>query len=148
MSSAFGHPAVASGSPGPPVPSRPIRTARDGKGTAMRIGGLALLAIAAAQVHQRDDPGVLCPLRRFTGVPCPFCGSTTVFMEAGAGHWGAALAANPFTVVAVIGFLLSPVLAVDAPNLWARVPSRWRWIAGGVVFGASWLWQLHRFGFL
>jgi hypothetical protein len=99
-------------------------------------------------VHQHADPGVLCPLRRLTGVPCPFCGSTTVFMEAGAGHWGAAVAANPLTVVAVAVFLLSPALAFDAPALWTRMPIRLRWILGAALLAASWLWQLHRFGFV
>jgi Protein of unknown function (DUF2752) len=133
---------------GYPGPRRPVRTTRNAKGTGVRIGALALLAVAAAQVHQHDDPGVICPLRRFTGVPCPFCGSTTMFMEAGAGHWGAALTANPLTVVAVAVFLFSPALAFDAPDRWARLPVRLRWIGGGAVLAASWLWQLHRFGFL
>jgi len=155
MDPAFGGPVPFPSSPpssppsGPlPVPRRPVRTTRDPKGTAVRIGGLALLAVAAAQVHQHADPGVLCPLRRLTGIPCPFCGSTTVFMEAGAGHWGAAVAANPFTVVAVAGFLLAPALAFDAPALWTRTPQRLRWIVGGTLLCASWLWQLHRFGLL
>jgi len=148
MDSAFGPAAVTPGVPVPPVPRRPVRTARDPKGTAVRIGALSLLAVAAAAVHQHADPGVLCPLRRLTGVPCPFCGSTTVFMEAGAGHWGAAVAANPFTVVAVIVFLFSPAFGFDAPDRWTRLPVRLRWIAGAVVLGASWLWQLHRFGFV
>jgi hypothetical protein len=152
MDPAFGQAgAVPGGYPGPPLPPaprRPVRTERDAKGTGVRIGALALLAVAAAQVHQHADPGVLCPLRRLTGVPCPFCGSTTVFMEAGAGHWGAAVTANPFTVVAVFVFLLSPLLAFDAPALWTRTPVRLRWILGGTLLAASWLWQLHRFGFL
>ena len=89
-----------------------------------------------------------CPLRTLTGVPCPFCGSTTVFMEAGAGHWSAALAANPVTVVAALVFLAAPLLAVDPIMSLLRVPPRMLWIAGSVLMAASWLWELHRFGFL
>jgi len=65
-----------------------------------RGGGAGVLALALAELHATDDPGVLCPLRRLTGVPCPVCGSTTVFMELGAGHPGAAIAANPVTATA------------------------------------------------
>jgi hypothetical protein len=87
-------------------------------------------------------------LRRLTGVPCPFCGSTTVFMEAGAGHWSAALTANPVTVVAALIFLVAPLLALDPIATLVRVPPRVLWIGGGMILAVSWLWQLHRFGFL
>ncbi len=121
---------------------------RDPRAAAIRLGTVAVASIAAAWVHQNHDPGALCPLRRLTGVPCPFCGSTTVFMEAGAGHWWAALAANPVTVVAALVFLAAPLLAVDPLGTLVRLPKQVLWIGGGVVLIGSWLWQLHRFGFL
>jgi hypothetical protein len=121
---------------------------REPRTAAVRLGVVAAASVAAAWVHQNHDPGALCPLRRLTGVPCPFCGSTTVFMEAGAGHWSAALAANPVTVVAALVFLAAPLFAVDPLGTLARLPARALWIGGGVLLACSWLWQLHRFGFL
>lgn len=121
---------------------------RSPRTSALRFGAVAAASVAAAWVHQNHDPGALCPLRRVTGVPCPFCGSTTVFMEAGAGHWGAALTANPVTVVAALVFLAAPLLAVDPVETLSRLPSRLLWIGGGLLLAGSWLWQLHRFGFL
>lgn len=121
---------------------------RGSKAGGLRLGIGVVAALASAQVHQHADPGVICPLRRLTGVPCPFCGSTTVFMEAGAGHWNAALAANPVTVVAALGFLLYPVLAFDGVERWKRLPRRTQWIVGAVVLAASWVWQLNRFNLL
>lgn len=121
---------------------------RQPKASAVRLGAVATASVTAAWVHQNHDPGALCPLRRLTGVPCPFCGSTTVFMEAGAGHWGAALAANPATVVAALAFLAAPLLALDPIATLGHVSPRTLWIYGAVLLVASWLWQLHRFGFL
>lgn len=121
---------------------------RSPRTSALRFGAVAAASVAAAWVHQNHDPGALCPLRRVTGVPCPFCGSTTVFMEAGAGHWGAALTANPVTVVAALVFLAAPLLALDPVATLSRLPSRLLWIGGGLLLAGSWLWQLHRFGFL
>lgn len=126
--------------------SAPVR--RSPRTFALRFGAVAVASVAAAWVHQNHDPGALCPLRRLTGVPCPFCGSTTVFMEAGAGHWGAALTANPVTVVAALVFLAAPLLAFDPMVTLSRLPSSWRWVGGAVVLAGSWLWQLHRFGFM
>ena len=121
---------------------------RDPGAAALRVGAVAAASVAAAWVHQNHDPGALCPLRRLTGVPCPFCGSTTVFMEAGAGHWSAALLANPVTVVAALVFLAAPLLALDPLGTLARLPARALWVGGAVLLAGSWLWQLHRFGFL
>lgn len=124
----------------------PVR--RSPRTFALRFGAVAVASVAAAWVHQNHDPGALCPLRRVTGVPCPFCGSTTVFMEAGAGHWGAAITANPVTVVAALIFLAAPLLTFDPIAAIGRLPSRLLWVGGAVLLAGSWLWQLHRFGFL
>ena len=125
-----------------------VRGARAPRTSAVRLGAVAAASVAAAWVHQNHDPGALCPLRRLTGVPCPFCGSTTVFMEAGTGHWSAALTANPVTVAAALIFLAAPLLAVDPIATLVRTSARVLWIGGAVLLAGSWLWQLHRFGFL
>ncbi|MEV4561560.1 DUF2752 domain-containing protein [Kitasatospora sp. NPDC049285] len=105
--------------------------------------GATAAALAVAALHDAHDPGVLCPLRRFTGIPCPGCGSTTVFIEAGHGNWLGALAANPVTVVAALGLLVAPL-----------GPGRWWWELSNsrrnvLIWGAaalSWVWQLYRLG--
>lgn len=151
-STASGGPAVAGRTVGGPVEPRSAAGwplgGRGLRGVALRCGAVAAAALALAQVHEHDDPGVLCPLRRFTGIPCPFCGSTTMFMQAGAGHWGAAVTANPFMLVAALGLLLYPVVGADAPQKWVRLPRQAQWTLGAAAFCVSWLWQLHRYSLL
>jgi hypothetical protein len=127
-------------------PPRPL--ALRARTSADRLALAAVCSLGAAWVHQHHDPGALCPLRRITGMPCPLCGSTTVFMEAGAGHWSAAFTANPFTVIGALLFLAAPVLSVDPIRSWAGLPRAWRVWPPAVVLALSWVWQLHRFGFL
>ncbi|MBR7826271.1 DUF2752 domain-containing protein [Actinospica sp. MGRD01-02] len=138
---------------GAPSPNRLVRLAPRRmpgrlRSCAARLGLAAACSLGAAWIHEHHDPGALCPLRRLTGVPCPMCGSTTVFMEAGAGHWTAALMANPVTVLAFIVFLAAPLALVDPVASWASLPARRRNALLGVVLAISWAWQLHRFGFL
>ncbi|HTJ71847.1 MAG TPA: DUF2752 domain-containing protein [Actinospica sp.] len=138
---------------GVPARSRLVRLAPRSvperlRGSGGRLGLAAVCSVGAAWIHQNHDPGALCPLRRLTGVPCPLCGSTTVFMEAGAGHWTAALTANPLTVLAFAVFLAAPIALVDPVASWAELPARRRNIVLGVVLAVSWVWQLHRFGFV
>ncbi|MEV6208335.1 DUF2752 domain-containing protein [Kitasatospora sp. NPDC051914] len=123
------------------------RTADTVSGALMRVllrgAGGAVAAVAVAQLHDAHDPGVLCLLRRFTGIPCPGCGSTTVFIEAGHGNWVAALAANPVTVAVAVGLLVAPL-----------GPGRWWWQLTNsrrnalilAALAASWAWQLNRLG--
>jgi Protein of unknown function (DUF2752) len=99
--------------------------------------------------------GLPCPLRTLTGVPCPFCGLTTATVAITHGKWQAAAAANPLV------YLVAALVAGTVPVLVARVAGRaapprpWSaearhrtgWVMGCVV-GLSWLFQLHRFGFL
>lgn len=104
-----------------------------------------LAALAVARLHDAHDPGSLCLLRRFTGIPCPGCGSTTVFIEAGHGHWLGALEANPVTVLCAFGLLLAPL---GPGRWWWELPNKRRNIIIGSALTVSWAWQLHRYGFL
>jgi len=105
----------------------------------------AAAAVGVAILHSWHDPGVICPLRRFTGVPCPVCGSTTLFTDLGGGHPLAALAANPVTAVAALGLLLAPL---GLGRRWRALRPRARGAVLGTAAAVSWAWQLHRFGFL
>jgi len=134
--------------------STPTRTARpmvrcavahSPRGLALRLALVVTVAVAVARLHAVYDPGVLCPLRAVTGVPCPLCGSTTAFIRLGSGDLTAALAAQPMTAAAT-------VLAVAAPcgvaARWRRLSPRWRiTLTVATAFG-SWVYQLHRFGVL
>lgn len=109
----------------------------------LRASGAAAAAVAVAGLHDAHDPGSLCMLRRFTGIPCPGCGSTTVFIEAGHGNWGAALAANPVTTVAAIGLLVAPF---GPGRWWWKLPNSRRNALMVTALAVSWAWQLHRYG--
>ncbi|MFI6445471.1 DUF2752 domain-containing protein [Kitasatospora sp. NPDC050543] len=106
-------------------------------------GGGALAAVTVAALHDAHDPGVLCPLRLLTGVPCPLCGSTTVFIEAGHGNWPAMAAANPVTVAVAAALLIAPL---GAGRWWSRLPGNRRGTLIGAAAALAWVWQLHRLG--
>ncbi|MDN3354571.1 DUF2752 domain-containing protein [Actinomadura sp. DC4] len=106
---------------------------------------MATAAVLVSTVHRIHDPGTLCPLRALTGIPCPLCGGTTVFIELGAAHPVAALLASPAVVFGAIGLATAPL---GSGRRWWALDSRIRaWIIG-VALGLSWVWQLARFGFL
>jgi len=111
----------------------------------LRAAAVTVAAFGAAQVYAAGDPGVLCPLRRFTGVPCPLCGSTTAFVELGSGSVAGAFAANPVTVLGMLALLLAPL---GAGRRWWQLPALSRGLAIGAAVVAAWLWQLERFGLL
>jgi hypothetical protein len=118
-------------------------------------GAAAIGSIYPFLMAHDGNHGLPCPLRTLTGVPCPFCGLTTATVALTHGQWQAAAAANPFV------YLLACLVVVTAPALVARTlgqagPSRpWTpasrrrigWVVGCLV-ALSWLFQLHRFGFL
>jgi hypothetical protein len=104
----------------------------------LRILGAVMLVVGAAAPHVPHNPGLPCPLRTLTGVPCPACGMTTSVKAVCTGHLRRAVSANPFGVVAV----------AVAVALWFR--PKWRVANLPVVplaLGAfiSWGWELHRF---
>lgn len=118
-------------------------------------GAAALGAVYPAMTAHTGWPGLPCPLRTLTGVPCPFCGMTTATVAISHGEWGTAAAANPLVyLAAALVAVTVPVLLARAAGL-AQGPRPWpearrrraRW-ALAVLVALSWLFQLHRFGFL
>jgi len=106
----------------------------------LRSAGALMLAAAFALPVLPGHPGLPCPLRTLTGVPCPLCGMTTSVEETVHGHLDAALAANPAGVLAVAAAL---VLLVCRPT--TLVVSR---VVAIAALGAMWAFELHRFGFV
>jgi len=144
---ARGH-GVASRAQGRPaeIANRLIAASREGpRGLVLRVGGMATAAVLVSFAHRLHDPGTLCPFRAVTGVPCPLCGGTTVFIELGAAHPGKALAASPFVLLGALGLAAAPLGL--GRRWWAIDPRIRAWIIG-VTLGLSWVWQLARFGIL
>lgn len=99
--------------------------------------------------------GIPCPLRSLTGVPCPFCGLTTATVALTHGHWATAAATSPLAYL-VAGLVVgtTPVLAfrvagvAKPPRPWSESARKRTRYAAYVVVAMSWVFQLHRYGFL
>jgi uncharacterized membrane protein AbrB (regulator of aidB expression) len=103
--------------------------------------GAAMLALGVVLPHLPGDPGLPCPLRTVTGVPCPFCGLTTSVKATLRGDVHAAAAANPFGLLVV----LAAILLLVRPA-WSRLRVPIPLLVGAMTL--SWLFELHRFHFV
>ena len=102
--------------------------------------GVPMLGLGLLLPHLPGHPGLPCPLRTLTGVPCPFCGMTTS-VEAGV-HLDlrGAITANPFGLLAI-----ALALVLVFRPAWRRVALPLLLIVPALV--TSELWELHRFKF-
>jgi len=123
--------------------------------TMFATGAAMFGAVYPAVVAHTGFTGLPCPLRTLTGVPCPFCGMTTATVAISHGEWGSAAAANPLVylaaalVVCTLPVLLGRTAGLaSGPKPWSEAKRRRARWAMAVVVGLSWLFQLHRFGFL
>ncbi|HYF46767.1 MAG TPA: DUF2752 domain-containing protein [Acidimicrobiales bacterium] len=78
----------------------PAEQARD-----LRVAGSIALGLGLAGTA--FELGVLCPLRRVTGVPCPLCGLTTGSWELAQGDVVDAVTAHPLAPAAVALLVLA-----------------------------------------
>ena len=106
----------------------------------LRTAGGLMLAAAVVLPAIPGHPGLACPLRTITGVPCPLCGMTTSVEATVHLHFADALAAAPAGIIVValaIAFLILRPKSIRVP-----MPLVY------VVLALMWAFQLHRFGFV
>jgi hypothetical protein len=101
--------------------------------------GAAMLAAAAVLPALPGNPGLPCPLRTITGIPCPFCGMTTSVEATVHLDVAGAIAANPAGIALVI---FAIVLVVLRPKS-IPVPIA----LAGAALALMWVFELQRFGF-
>jgi hypothetical protein len=77
------------------------------------------MAVLHAWVPPEGGSFIWCPLRRFSGLPCPGCGMTRAFAHLAKGEWSAAIRDHP----------LAPLLAVELALAWAA----WGGAAAGLL---------------
>ena len=108
--------------------------------TGLRTAGVAMLGLGAVLPLLPASPGVPCPLRTLTGVPCPMCGMSTSVEAVLRLDLHGALAANPAGLLAVAVAVL--LLIVRPGRL--RIPV----FVVPLALAAMWLFELHRFSYL
>jgi hypothetical protein len=118
-----------------PMPASPAPATRL-RARELRVASGAMIAVAAVWPRLPVHPGIECPLRAITGVPCPFCGMTRAVVAAVHGHFATSLAFNPGGILV----LALAIFTLFRPAWLARVRAPvWVLLA---VFGALWIWNV------
>jgi len=140
-------------------PALATRTAWRPRSVPERLALTGLVCAAAAVVYPAVSEATglrtICPLRTFTGIPCPLCGMTTAATALARGDLGASLAANPFLLLLALGTAVMTVVIAGRLVGWLPPPRplalaterRVRLLIAALAL-ASWIVQLSRFGWL
>lgn len=97
----------------------------------LRVPAVGLLAGTVVLAHLPSGVGLPCPLRTLTGVPCPFCGTTTALRALGSGHVISSLAAAPLGIALILVAIYTAVrglpdrLVIAWPVLIAALSAEW-----------------------
>lgn len=104
----------------------------------LRLAGGLMLAAAVVRPLVPGQPGLPCPLRTITGIPCPLCGMTRSVTATVHLRLGEAVALNPAGVAAVlVAVALLALRRVGSVALPVWAPP--------VAVALLWAWQLWRF---
>ena len=123
--------------------------------TMFSAGAAAIGAVYPMIMAHTGGHGLPCPLRSLTGVPCPFCGLTTATVALTHGQLATAAKTSPLAcLVAILAVAMAPVLVARLFGL-APLPRRASNLTRQrisrvmiVIVALSWLFQLHRYGFI
>lgn len=127
------------------------------RSSAWRVAVGVVGAVTLAHLTIPGRPATVCPLRAFTGIPCPFCGGTTAAVHIGHADVVGALRANPFVVLGALIVALVPAHgALRRTRRWhdgwgadgRRVPPRALLAVATFAVVASEIWQLFRFSII
>lgn len=100
---------------------------------ALVAAGVLLVALAVPPDALPTLP--LCPVLRWTGLPCPGCGLSHGMCAVGHGRWADAWAANPWAFPAFVG-ALGMVAAPLLPASWRARGRAWAGkLAPGAILG-------------
>ena len=105
---------------------------------ALRWPGAAMLG-AGAMLPMLGHPGIGCPLRTLTGIPCPLCGMSTSVEDSIRLQLVDAFKANPVGILAVT---VAVAALVARRRITLRIPIYA--IYAGLLL--MWLFELVRFG--
>ena len=108
----------------------------------------ALVAASAYLEQARHVYLPLCPLKRFTGVPCPTCGATRAVLATLGGHVMEGFLYNPlvFVVLAALaaGLLMRVFFARRVSVEMTRREQRWALVLAVILLAANWAYVLLR----
>jgi glycerol-3-phosphate acyltransferase PlsY len=123
--------------------------------TLFSAGAAAIGAVYPFIMAHDGGRGIPCPLRLLTGMPCPFCGLTTATVALAHGEWSIAARTSPLAcLVAILAVGTVPALVAraaglaPAPRSASEMTRRRITRVAYVVVVLSWLFQLHRYGFI
>lgn len=102
-----------------------------------RIAGLALCAAALVLPMVPFYPGITCPLRASTGIPCPLCGLTSSVRATLRLDPAEAVALNPGGLAAVAA--AAALLVTRRPRI--TVPA----VVVPILIACLWVFELFRF---
>jgi len=85
-------------------------------------------------------PGLSCPLRALTGIPCPTCFLTRATCASLRGDWHHALELHAFGPLVAAALLLWSVQAIRRRRFYPQGLEAWHWVV--VVLGLVAYWAL------
>jgi hypothetical protein len=105
-----------------------------------KTASAVLLTAGVVLPELPGEPGLACPLRTLTGIPCPLCGMTTAVEAAVRLQLEDAVAVNPAGVIAVAAAIAVLVLRPTRLRIWAPLVY--------VTLASMWVFELARFSLI